>query len=131
MEQPAAAAWLVRRSVWTALEGLDPAFAPAWWEDVDFCARLSARVVDPDFPADEGFWVEPRARVNHSGGSSLTNLTDAAFLSAFNSNLLRYAARHYPASLSKIRIGLRISLLTRALLQPSRRNAYFEAIRGL
>ena len=39
--QPAAACWLLRREVWTALDGLDPAFAPAWWEDVDFCARLA------------------------------------------------------------------------------------------
>jgi GT2 family glycosyltransferase len=131
VEQPAAASWLVRRSVWAALNGLDRAFAPAWWEDVDFCARLSARLVEPDFPADEGFWVEPRARVNHSGGSSLANLTDAAFLSAFNRNLLRYAERHHPDGVRMIRVGVRISLLTRAVLNPSRRDAYFKAIRSL
>ncbi|MCP4900848.1 MAG: glycosyltransferase family 2 protein, partial [bacterium] len=41
-EQPAAAAWCIRRVVWDALEGLHSGFAPAWWEDVDFCVRLAA-----------------------------------------------------------------------------------------
>ena len=40
VEQPAAAALLVRRDAFEALSGFDSAFTPAWFEDVDFCARL-------------------------------------------------------------------------------------------
>nr|MCU0234796.1 glycosyltransferase family 2 protein [Thermoanaerobaculales bacterium] len=93
VEQPAAAAWLIRRRVWEVLGGLDEGFAPAWWEDVDFCARLRDRLRGPDAPAGEGFLVEPSARMAHRGGSSVASLGDAAFLAAFHRNLLRYAAR--------------------------------------
>ena len=88
VEQPAAAAWLVRREVWQALDGLDEAFSPAWWEDVDFCARLADRLDDPGFPAAKGFLVVPSARVVHQGGSSLKHLDEAAFLATWASNLL-------------------------------------------
>ena len=129
--QPAAAAWLVRRSVWDALGGLDPIFAPAWWEDVDFCARLGARLGDPDFPADEGFVVQPAARVRHAGGSSLSGLVDSAFLAVFFYNLLLYAGRHHHEHLNSIRRGLRGSLTLRGLLRPSRREAYKAALATL
>lgn len=54
--------FVVRRSVWDALGGFDPLFAPAYWEDVDFCLR--AREI--------GFktWYEPRATFIHEVGSS-------------------------------------------------------------
>lgn len=126
--QPAAAAWLVRRTVWEALGGLDPGFVPAWWEDVDFCARLGARLRAPGFPASEPFIVVPEARMSHLGGSSVSNLGDTEFLTAFNRNLLLYASRHYPQRLALIRLGLRLSLAGRALLRPSRRAAYRAAL---
>ncbi len=131
VEQPAAAAWLVRRTVWHALDGLDAAFTPAWWEDVDFCARLKASIGRPDFPVDDGFWVVPRARVLHGGGSSLAHLGQTAFLTAYNTNLLRYARRHHPGHLPMIRTGLRFSLLARALLHPSQRRAYFDTLHAI
>ena len=126
--QPAAAAWLVRHDVWRALGGFDESFAPAWWEDVDFCARLTDRKGSADFPADEGFVVVPQARVRHQGGSSLEELDRAAFLTAFCENLLRYAAIHHPKNLSLIRTGLRWSLAGRALLRP-RQSATYLAVR--
>jgi len=126
--QPAAAAWLVRRSVWETLGGLDPTFAPAWWEDVDFCARLRAGLVTADFPCDEGFVVQPAARLRHAGGSSVSALGDAAFLTAYYRNLLHYAARHHPGHLGLIRRGLRVSLAGRALLRPARSQAYKAAM---
>ena len=126
--QPAAAAWLVRRSIWEALGGLDPTFAPAWWEDVDFCARLRAHLGSTEFPCDEGFMVQPAARLRHAGGSSVAALGDAAFLAAYHRNLLHYTARHHPGRLHLVRRGLRISLTTRALLRPSRRQAYRAAL---
>jgi hypothetical protein len=131
VEQPAAAAWLVRRSVWEALGGLDPAFAPAWWEDVDLCARLRQRVGTPGFPAAEGFWVVPAARVLHAGGSSVASLGESAFRVAFHRNLLRYARRHHPRAAGWIAAGLRVSLLARAVARPWRGSGYLAAVRGI
>jgi hypothetical protein len=128
VEQPAAAAWLVRRAVWDALGGFDESFAPAWWEDVDFCARLRRHGRGTGTPAT-GFWVVPGARVAHGGGSSLSHLADAEFLAAFYRNLLRYAERHHPGSFTAIRATLLLSLRSRALLRPSRRAAYLAATR--
>jgi len=129
--QPAAAAWLIRRTVWNALGGLDPTFAPAWWEDADLSARLDRRLGDPGFPARGGFVVEPAARARHLGGSSVSSLSDAAFLVAYHRNLLRYASRHHPDRVVLIRRGLRLSLAVRALLRPARRTAYRAAARSL
>ena len=128
--QPAAAAWLVRRSVWEALGGLDPTFEPAWWEDVDFCARLRDHLGKDDFPADEGFVVEPSARLRHGGGSSVAALGRVAFLTAYYSNLLRYTARHHPGRLGLIRKGLQISLSVRAILRPDQRQALRAALKA-
>ena len=130
--QPAAAAWLVRRSVWEDMGGLDPTFAPAWWEDVDFCCRLDSRLGDSEFPFDEGFVVQPDARLRHVGGTSVSALGQSAFLKAYYRNLLHYAARHHPGRLGHIRRGLMLSLAVRMLFYPSRRRAYsaaFDTIR--
>jgi GT2 family glycosyltransferase len=129
--QPAASAWLVRSSVWQALGGLDADFAPAWWEDVDLCARLALSLADESFPAREGFFVVPAARVVHAGGSSLASLSDAEFLTIFYRNLLRYAGRHHAGRLTLIRAGLGLTLRIRALARPSRRLAYLTALRAL
>jgi GT2 family glycosyltransferase len=131
VQQPAAAAWLVRRSVWQALGGLDPTFEPAWWEDVDFCARLHDRLDDPDFPADQAFVVEPQARMLHQGGSSVAALGRGAFLSAFYSNLLRYTARHHPGRLGWIRRAMQLSLRGRLLLRPTDEKALRSALRAI
>lgn len=125
--QPAAAAWLVRRDVWRALDGLDPVFAPAWWEDVDFCARLALRLGSAGFPARRGFIVEPAAAVAHRGGSSVAALGDADFLAAYHRNLMRYARRHHPRRADRIRRSLWLALQVRALLRPARRAAYRRA----
>ena len=129
--QPAAAAWLVRRDVWQALNGLEETYVPAWWEDVDFCARLSTRLGAPGFPADEGFVVIPDARVSHQGGSSLREIDKASFLGFFTTNLMRYAADHHPDRLRLIRTGLRWSLAGRALVRPHRSSIYLTARRHI
>ena len=122
--QPAAAAWLIRRTVWDALGGLDRSFFPAWWEDVDFCARLHDRLKDPAFPWNEAWQVVPKARVRHIGGSSVGSLGNRAFLEAFYGNLLLYAERHHPQKLPAIRRRLRFGLMVRGLLSPSRLGDY-------
>ncbi len=131
VDQPAAAAWLVRREVWRALHGLDESYAPAWWEDVDFCARLAAGLDDPSFPADEGFIVKPQANVVHVGGSTLNELSKTDFLTAYHKNLMRYASHHHPTRVAFIRFALRCSLMGRIVLQPTRTAATLGAWRKL
>ncbi len=129
--QPAAAAWLIRRSVWNALGGLDQSYFPAWWEDVDFCARLHDRLKYPAFPWNKAWRVVPKARVRHIGGSSVGSLGNRAFLEAFYGNLLRYAERHHLQNFPTIRRRLRLGLMVRGLLRPSRFQAYRSVLRGL
>jgi hypothetical protein len=54
----------------------------------------------------------------------VSQLGDAAFLSAFYENLLRFAAKHHPGSLAAIRTGLRWALAGRMIVNPGRRRAY-------
>jgi GT2 family glycosyltransferase len=129
--QPAAAAWMIRRDVWCRLGGFDEGFAPAWWEDVDFCARMAPRLGEPDFPADQGLVVVPHARVRHQGGSSLQTLDRTEFLAAFTRNLLRYAAIHHAKDLPLIRTGLRWSLAGRALVRPRQAGIYLAVRRAV
>lgn len=131
VDQPAASAWLVRRQVWDALGGLDRIFAPAWWEDVDFCARLADSVGTDGFAASSGFQVVPEARVIHIGASSLEHLSAERFLTIYYRNLLRYATRHHRARIGLIRAGLALSLRVRALVRPADRRAYLETLRAL
>jgi len=42
VDQPAGAFFMFRRSAWQQLGGFDERFWPVWFEDVDFCARLTA-----------------------------------------------------------------------------------------
>lgn len=89
VEQAAAAALAVRGSVFRRLGGFDGRFVPAWFEDVDLCARL----------AREGkilFW--PDARFRHRGGVSSSALGYARFLPIYYRNALRYRRLHYGAA---------------------------------
>jgi len=113
--QPAAAAWTLRRDVWEYLGGLDERFAPAWWEDVDFCLRLKNAITAQDFPWEQGFLFQPDIHVLHQGASSLEKLERQEFLEIFYRNLLRYTAKHHPRALRWIRplIGLKLAFLSR------------------
>lgn len=55
---------LIRRTAWESVGGLDDAFYPAYYGDVDLCFRLRER--------DWRVLVEPRAHVRHVGGASTT-----------------------------------------------------------
>src|ERR1019366_8374255 len=66
VEQPAAAALLVRRDAFEALSGFAAAFTPAWFEDVDLCARL----------LESGWRIRyvPEGRAKHVGGVTMQAL---------------------------------------------------------
>ena len=106
VEQPAAAALLVKRDVFAALKGFDPAFAPAWFEDVDLCARILG--------AGGRIRFVPSARATHVGGTTMNALPYRDFLPVYTRNLLRYLSRHAGAP---TRLGARAVLLLGTLLR--------------
>jgi len=89
-EQPAAAAWLLRKDAWKELEGFDERFYPAWFEDVDFCRRMQ-----------DSTWEVfhcPHLPFIHQGGLALKQLNYSTFIRFFYENLLKYLKKHHPHS---------------------------------
>jgi len=83
VEQPAAAALLVRRDALEQVGGFDERFFPAWFEDVDLAYRLR----DGDFV---GRYLRT-AQVHHDGGASVPSLGFARFLRVYYRNLQNFA----------------------------------------
>lgn len=88
IEQPAAAALLLRRETFENLGRFDEQFSPAWFEDVDFCRRLATQ--------HQSVWVVPAARVKHYGGASLEHLSFDRFTDIWYGNMWRYAQKWLP-----------------------------------
>jgi len=86
VEQPAAAALAVRADGFRAAGGFDERFVPAWFEDVDLCARLRERGAILYWPA---------ARFRHRGAASSEDLGYARFLPIYYANAIRYRRRRY------------------------------------
>jgi GT2 family glycosyltransferase len=89
VEQPAAAALLIRREVFEQVGPLDERFSPAWFEDVDYCRRLAA--------ADKAMYVVPSAVARHYGGASLEHLSFERFNELWYRNMWLYARKWFPA----------------------------------
>jgi GT2 family glycosyltransferase len=85
IEQPAAAALLLRRDVIDDIGPFDEQFAPAWFEDVDYCRRLAGR--------HKEVWVVPAAVVRHFGGASLEHMPVGEFVEVWYGNMWRYARK--------------------------------------
>lgn len=85
VEQPAAAALLIRRSAVDAIGEFDETFSPAWFEDVDYCRRLAGSRARID--------LVPAATAMHHGGSSLEHLPPGEFVDVWYRNLFRYARK--------------------------------------
>jgi GT2 family glycosyltransferase len=85
VEQPAGAALMIRREVFEEIGPFDEQFSPAWFEDVDYCARLAA--------AGKQVWVVPPAGARHFGGASLEHLSFARFQELWYRNMWRYAQK--------------------------------------
>lgn len=86
VEQAAGAALAVRADAFRAIGGFDESFVPAWFEDVDLCARLASR--GPIL-----YW--PLSVFRHAGGASSQRLGYDRFLPILYANALRYRAKHY------------------------------------
>lgn len=98
VEQPAAAALAVRKTVFVAVGGMDESFRPAWYEDVDLCARIRrlGRLV---------YW--PASTFRHVGGVSARRLGYDRFLPIIYRNACRFWHTHH---------GIGGGLVYRALL---------------
>lgn len=106
VEQPAAAALLLRRRVLDEVGMFDEQFAPAWFEDVDYCRRLAA--------AGEPVFVVPAAGARHFGGSSLENLSFGEFTDFWYRNMWRYAVKWFPrAKAEALRWIITLSMILR------------------
>ena len=133
VEQPAAAALLVRRGAFERVGGFDPAFAPAWFEDVDLSAKL----------LESGYRIRfvPAARASHVGGTTMRALPYDDYLPLYTLNLLRYLARHTgPGTRASARVVLVAGALLRVALlplvrgdhaRPEAARAYVRVLRGL
>lgn len=114
VEQPAAAALLLRRSALEAAGGLDEGFYPAWFEDVDLARRLAA--------AGERIVYWPRATFRHGLGSSVPRLGYGRFLWIYYRNLGRYLRKHHGiAAAACARLLLAAAALARLAVLPLRR----------
>ena len=108
VEQPAGAFLMIRRQVWEDLGGLDERFYPIWFEDVDFCKRLS----------DHGYRVcyEPRAVAAHRGGHSIRKILLENREFYWYGSLLKYAFKHFHSGTSRL---LCLAVLTGSLMRMS------------
>ncbi len=128
VEQPAAAALALRRSVFETVGGFDAGFHPAWFEDVDLAARLK----------EAGlvllYW--PAAGFRHGLGSTVPRLGYGRFLWIYYRNLTRYLDRHHGrlwslAARVALVPGMAVRLILLPLYRPRRAFSRSEALRGL
>jgi len=106
VEQPAAAAFLIRREVFDEIGPLDERFAPAWFEDVDYCRRLAA--------AGKEVFAVPAARARHFGGASLEHVGLARFIEVWYRNMWLYARKWFTPAQAE---GLRWMIIAGMLLR--------------
>jgi N-acetylglucosaminyl-diphospho-decaprenol L-rhamnosyltransferase len=114
VEQPAAAALVLRRAVLDALGGFDEGYHPAWFEDVDLARRLRQ--------GGHRLVFEPAARFVHVLGGSVPELGYGPFLWVYYRNLTRYLRLHHGAGWAlAARWTLIKGMALRLLLLPLRR----------
>ncbi len=82
------AAMAFPRALWQQQGGFDEGFFPAYWEEVDFCARA--------IRAGRRVLVAPGALVRHEHEASATGKYSAEFYGYYHRNRLRYAAKWLP-----------------------------------
>src|SRR5262249_32871142 len=117
VDQPAAAALMIRRDAYDDVSGFDEQFYPAWYEDVDFCQRLKEK-------GWEVYFV-PMAEFLHEGGYSVQAMGSADFLRAYYCNQLRYARKHFGAvGAAAVRVSIALGMIGRMIGRPAQAAAY-------
>ncbi len=128
IEQPAAAALLLRRAAWAQVGGFDARFFPAWFEDVDLARRLRR------LGLVLRYW--PAAVFRHRLGASVPRLGYGAFLWVHDRNLVRYARLHHGRAAAALltaalALGSLLRLSALPLRRPRRAASRREAAAGL
>ena len=124
VDQPAAAALMVRRDAYDAIGGFDEQFFPAWYEDVDFCQRLKS--------AGWEIYFVPDAKFQHVGGYAAELLGARAFAEAYYRNQLRYAKKHFARSgRLSVRASIAAGMIARLIARPANARAYAGVLRGV
>lgn len=116
VEQPAGAFFLIRRSVWKDLGGMDEIFRPLWFEDVDFCNRAK----------QTGHQISyvPAARAVHKGAHSARQLSPSCRAGYWYGNLLTYAAKHFHGvSFAAVSIAVVLGSILRAVAELFRKGS--------
>lgn len=112
VEQPAAAALAIRREAFERIGGFDPAFRPAWFEDVDLCARLGRL-------GTILYW--PASRFVHAGGVAARRLGYSLFLPLYYRNGHRFWRKHHGAlDACGYRVMIAVGMVLRLLVLPLR-----------
>jgi GT2 family glycosyltransferase len=123
VEQPAAAALMIRRDAYDEVNGFDEQFYPAWYEDVDFCLRLRS--------AGWEVYFVPEAEFLHVGGYSADAMGPQNFLRSYYGNQLRYAKKHFGAAGAlAVRASIAAGMLERMIVKPKEAGAYGKALIG-
>jgi GT2 family glycosyltransferase len=124
VDQPAAAALMIRRDAFDDIGGFDERFFPAWYEDVDFCQRLKSRGWE--------IYFSPEAEFQHEGGYSAGKLGAKEFAAAYYHNQLRYAQKHFSViAQAGIRASMAAGMLIRMAARPHKAGAYANVLRGV
>ena len=131
VDQPAAAALLMRHEVFDEIGPLDEQFSPAWFEDVDYCRRVAE--------AGKEIWIVPAAHARHFGGASLEHVPFGTFIDVWYRNMWRYARKWFtPVQAEMLRWFIMIGMILRlpaALIGIAHRDvgrtAAFEAYMGV
>lgn len=110
VDQPAGAFLMVRRDIWERADGFDQEFSPVWFEDVDFCLRLSQLGVAAQYV--------PNVVARHRGGHSVGSLPQTRAVLHWYVSLIRYAFKHFRTIESKgIVVAVLLSAVPRAAMR--------------
>ena len=128
VEQPAAAALVLRRCDLEEIGGFDEAFFPAWFEDVDLARRLN------DAGRKVIYW--PAAAFEHHLGATVPKLGYGRFLWIYYRNLERYLRKHHSRAAAILARLLTAAAATARLpwlaaRTPSRATSRQDAVGGL
>jgi len=123
VEQPAAAALMVRRDAYDEVGGFDEQFYPAWYEDVDFCRVLKTKGWEVYFA--------PEAQFLHEGGYSAKTIGTPTFLLSYYRNQLRYARKHFGRTATvAVRASIAAGMIARMIGRPKQAAAYAKTFVG-
>jgi GT2 family glycosyltransferase len=120
VEQPAGAFLMVRRAVWQEVQGFDESFYPLWFEDVDFCRRITNR--------GYLFYYEPQGVANHTGAHSIRRIGLEIRAFYWYRSLLRYSAKHFRPW--KFRVVC-FAVLTGSVLRSISESAWHRSLKPL